>query len=93
LNYGIVGIARKLLLESPHPQSTGTIKSEAYRFLSTGNIVGVIIFTGEEYGVSICRVVTKFEKTVLGGFKLQKKIPQNVELPATLCPKRRIGIS
>jgi hypothetical protein len=30
-------------------------------------------------------VVTKFEITVLGIPKLQKTIPQNVELPATLC--------
>ena len=39
----------------------------------------------EEFGVSICRVVTKFEITVLGVPKLQKTVPRNVELPATLC--------
>jgi hypothetical protein len=34
---------------------------------------------GEEYGV------VKFEITGLGVLKLQKRIPRNVELPATLC--------
>jgi hypothetical protein len=38
-----------------------------------------------KYGVSICREVTKFEMTVLGVPKLQKTMPRNVELPATLC--------
>jgi hypothetical protein len=34
--------------------------------------------------VAICPVVTKFEITGLGVLKLQKRIPRNVELPATL---------
>ena len=35
--------------------------------------------------MSICRVLIKFEKTVLGVLKLQKTIPQNVELGLTIC--------
>ncbi len=42
-------------------------------FLSHGNIVGVVIFTrGRIWGTNICRVVTKFEITVLEVPKLQK---------------------
>ena len=39
----------------------------------------------ERYGVTIFAVVTNFEKTVLEVPKLQKTIPRNGELPATLC--------
>ena len=53
-------------------------------FLSHGNTVGVTIFTGEVYGVTIFATVTKFEITVLEVSKLQKTIPRNFELPATL---------
>ncbi len=46
-------------------------------FLSTGNIVGVIIITWGRiiWGTNICRVVTKIEITVLEVPKLQKTIP------------------
>ena len=45
----------------------------SYTFLSTGNIVGVVIFLwGRIWGNNICRVVTKFEITVLKVTKLQK---------------------
>jgi hypothetical protein len=37
---------------------------------------------GEEYGVTY---LPHFEITVLGVLKLQKTIPRNGELPATLC--------
>jgi hypothetical protein len=55
-------------------------------FLSHGNIVGVVIFTwGRIWGNNICRVGVNFEITVLEVPKLQKTIPRNGELPATLC--------
>jgi len=51
-------------------------------FLSTGNIVGVVIFTwGRIWGNNIFHVVTIFEITVLEELKLQKTIPRNGELP------------
>jgi hypothetical protein len=40
---------------------------------------------GERYGVTIFTVVTNVNKTVLEVPKLQKTIPRNGELPATLC--------
>jgi hypothetical protein len=54
-------------------------------FCPPGTSLGWSYLHGEEYGVSICRVVTNFEIAALGVSKLQKTIPQNVELPATLC--------
>jgi hypothetical protein len=39
----------------------------------------------ERYGVTIFTVVTNYNITVLEVPKLQKKIPRNGELPATLC--------
>ena len=54
-------------------------------FVHREHCLGWSYLHGEEYGVSICRVVTKFEITVLGVPKLQKTVPRNVELPATLC--------
>jgi hypothetical protein len=53
-------------------------------FLSTGNIVGVVIFTWGRIWGNIF-LVTKFDITVLKIRKLQKTIPRNGELPATLC--------
>jgi hypothetical protein len=40
---------------------------------------------GKDMGVTIFTVVTNFNITVIEVPKLQKKIPQNGELPATLC--------
>ena len=57
----------------------------AYSFCPTGTSLGWSYLHGEEYGETIYRVVTKFEITVLRVLKLQKTIPRNVKLPATLC--------
>jgi hypothetical protein len=40
-----------------------------------------------------CRVVTKFEITVLGVFKLQKTIPEMANSCRHTLPKRSVGIS
>ncbi len=56
-----------------------------YFFVPREHCLGWSYLHGEEYGVSICHVVTKFEITVLGVPNLQKTVPRNVELPATLC--------
>ena len=43
------------------------------------------IYMGKNMGHNICRVVMKFEITVLEVPKLQTTIPRNGELPDTLC--------
>ncbi len=55
-------------------------------FLWRENCWGGHIYMGKIWGNNICRMVTNFEITVLEVPKLQKTIPQNCELPATLCP-------
>ena len=62
-------------------------------FLSPGNIVGLVIFTWGKYGVSICRVVTSFEITVLGVPKLQKNNTPKCRITCHTLPERSVGLS